>query len=194
MRLQNHRCWRLDDFVSACRDEEKTRIIDWDSESSTYGPWICYSIEMVSHIFWCNTVSTGCIRNALLTYLITPCSRILLEKLTGSQLVKKFHAFYETQRFITALTSARYLSISWARSVQSIPTQPTSWICIVILSSHLRLGFTSGLFPSGLSTQNPACISPVTHTWYMPRLSNSSRFGHPKSMRWAVHVIKLLIM
>ena len=34
-------------------------------------------------------------------YLLTPCSRILLKKLTGSQLVKKFPTFYATRRFIT---------------------------------------------------------------------------------------------
>jgi len=28
------------------------------------------------------------------TYLLTPCSTVLLEKLTGSQLVKKFPTFY----------------------------------------------------------------------------------------------------
>ena len=46
------------------------------------------------------------------TYLLTPWSRVLLEKLTGLQLVKKFPAFYGTRRFITALTSARHLSLS----------------------------------------------------------------------------------
>jgi len=40
----------------------------------------------------------------LLTYLLTPWSRVLLEKLTGLQLVKKFPAFYGTRKFITALT------------------------------------------------------------------------------------------
>ena len=34
------------------------------------------------------------------------------EKLTGFQLVKKFPAFYGTRRFITAVTSARHLSLS----------------------------------------------------------------------------------
>jgi hypothetical protein len=48
----------------------------------------------------------------LFTYLITPWSRVLLEKLTGLQLVKKFHAFYGTRRLLTALTSARHLSQS----------------------------------------------------------------------------------
>jgi hypothetical protein len=45
-------------------------------------------------------------------YLLTPCSRVLLEKLTGFQLVKKFPAFYEAQRFNIALTSARHMSLS----------------------------------------------------------------------------------
>ena len=46
-------------------------------------------------------------------YLLTPCSRVLLEKLTGFQLVKKFPAFYGTRKFITAFTSAPpYLSLS----------------------------------------------------------------------------------
>jgi len=38
----------------------------------------------------------------LLTYLLTPWCRVLLEKLTGLQLVKKFSTFYGTRRFITA--------------------------------------------------------------------------------------------
>jgi len=48
----------------------------------------------------------------LLTYLLTPYSTVLLEKLTGLQLVKKFPAFYGTRRFITAFTSAHNLSLS----------------------------------------------------------------------------------
>ena len=55
----------------------------------------------------------------LLTYLLTPWSRVLLEKLTGLQLVKQFHAFCGTRKFITAFTSARHLSLSWARSIES---------------------------------------------------------------------------
>ena len=47
-----------------------------------------------------------------LTYSLTPYSRVLLEKLTGFQLVKKFPAFYGTRKFITAFTSARQISLS----------------------------------------------------------------------------------
>jgi hypothetical protein len=48
----------------------------------------------------------------LVTYLLTPSSRVLLEKLTGSQLVKKFSVICGTRRFITAFTSAHRLSLS----------------------------------------------------------------------------------
>jgi hypothetical protein len=51
------------------------------------------------------------------TYLLTPWSRVFLEKLTSFQLVKKF----ATRRFITAFTSVRHLSLSWAKSIQSTP-------------------------------------------------------------------------
>jgi hypothetical protein len=87
------------------------------------------------------------------TYLLTPWSRVLLEKLTGLQLVKKFPAFYGTRRFLTALTIARHLSLSWASPIQSSHPHPTSWRSILTLSSHLRPGLPSGLFPSGFPTR-----------------------------------------
>jgi hypothetical protein len=46
------------------------------------------------------------------THLLTAWSRVLFEKLTGSQLDKKFHAFYGTRRFITAFTRTRHLPLS----------------------------------------------------------------------------------
>jgi len=45
-------------------------------------------------------------------YLLTPWSGVLLEKLTGSQLVKKYTTFYGNRRSITAFTSAHRLSLS----------------------------------------------------------------------------------
>ena len=42
--------------------------------------------------------------------LLTPRSRVRLETLTGSRLVKRFPAFYGIPRFITTFTSARHLS------------------------------------------------------------------------------------
>jgi len=68
----------------------------------------------------------------LLTYLLTPWCRVLLEKLYGLQLVKKFPAFHGTRRFITALTSVRQLSLSWVTPIQSIYPHPTSWRSILM--------------------------------------------------------------
>jgi hypothetical protein len=55
-----------------------------------------------------------CLFIYFLSYLLTPWRRVLLEKLAGSQLVKKFPAFYGTRRSITAFTSARHQTQSWA--------------------------------------------------------------------------------
>ena len=45
-------------------------------------------------------------------YLLTQRSRVLLEMLTGSQLVKKLPAFYRVRRLVTAFTGAHHLSLS----------------------------------------------------------------------------------
>ena len=98
------------------------------------------------------------------TYLLTPWCRVLLEQLTGLQLVKKFPAYHGTRRFITALTSVRHLSLSWASPIQSIYPHSTSWRSVPILSTHLRLGLPSGLFPSGFPDQAPT--HPPSHTFH----------------------------
>ena len=46
------------------------------------------------------------------TYLLTPWSRVLLEKLTGSAASQEIHRIFGTRRFITVPTSARHLSLS----------------------------------------------------------------------------------
>ena len=105
----------------------------------------------------------------LLTYLLTAWSRILLKKLTGSQLVKKFSTFYGTQRIITAFTSARHLSLSWSHFLNIhiniiVPSTPGSpkW--------YLSLRFPH---------HNPVYASLLPHTRYMSPPSHSSRFYHP---------------
>ena len=46
-------------------------------------------------------------------YLLTPCTKVLPENMTGSQLVKKFPTFYGTRGFIAILTSSPHLSLTW---------------------------------------------------------------------------------
>ena len=135
--------------------------------------WSCIAVKkpsvsenkstFVSHLFDAS-MSTYC-----LTYLLTYSTmcRVILEKLTGLQLVKKFPAFHGTRKFITALTSVRQLSLSWASPIQSIYPHPTSWRSILILSTHLRLGLPSGLFLSGFPTKTlyTPLYSPIHATW-----------------------------
>jgi hypothetical protein len=131
---------------------------------------------------------TDIITPYLLTYLLTPRSRVL-EKLTGSQLVKKSLAFYGNRRFITTFTTTRHLSLSWARSIKSMTPYPTSWRSILILPSHLRPALPSGSFPQ-VSPPKPVYTSLVSNTCHMPHPSHSSRFYHPNNIWWAVQIIK----
>ena len=120
---------------------------------------------------------------SLLFYcILTPWCRVLLEKLTGLQLVKKFPAFHGTRRFITALTSFRHLSLSWASPIQSIYPHPTSWRSVLILSAHLRLGLPSGLLTVRFPHQDPIRPPLLPHTRHMPSPSHSYRFYHPHNI------------
>ena len=107
----------------------------------------------------------------ILTYLLTPWCRVLLGKLTGLQLVKKFPAFYGTRRFITAFTCFRHPSLSCANPIQSTCPQPTSWRSILILSTHLSLGLPSGLFPSGFPTRTLYAPSPPPYELHAQPIS-----------------------
>jgi len=105
----------------------KTGICFWSYFAQCFLEWEVFQTEVVDKT------------ETRIYLLLTPWCRVLLEKLTGSQLVKKFPAFHGTRRFITAHTSVRHLSLSWASPIQSIYPHPTSWRSVLTLSTHLRL-------------------------------------------------------
>jgi len=90
-------------------------------------------------------------------YLLTPWSRVLLEKLTGFQLVKKFQNPEGSLPHSQVPATCPYTKP--ARSSPYLP-HPTSWRSILI-SSHLRLGLPTGLFPS--SFPNKTLYTPLLY-------------------------------
>ena len=114
-----------------------------------------------------------CLLKNCTIYLLTPCCRVILEQLTGLQLVKKFPAFHGTRRFITALTTVRHLSLSWAsHNPVHIPTSHLLEIHPNIIhpstprSPHWSLSLR---FPP----QDPIHPPPLTHTRHMPSPSHA---------------------
>jgi len=101
------------------------------------------------------------------TYLLISWSRVLLEKLTGSQLVKKFPHCMEPEGSLPHLQVSA--SFPNPELDQSSPWPPHHTFCrsIIILSSHLCLGLPSGLFPSGFPTKTPyiPLFSPIPATY-----------------------------
>ena len=80
----------------------------------------------VKDIYWIKSAQNWNHRQAMAMNLLTPRSRGLPEKPTRPQLLKKFPAFYGTGTFVTAFTRARHLSLSRAKSIQSMPPPPSN--------------------------------------------------------------------
>jgi hypothetical protein len=121
---------------------------------------------------------------------LTPWSRVLLQKLTVTQLVKKFPTFYGTRRIITVFIRSRHWSLSWARWIQSTTFHHVFVRFILIVSSHLRLGLPSCLFPSDFRIKifYAFLISPMRA---MPLPCHPPWFDHPNNNTyWIVQVMR----
>jgi hypothetical protein len=107
----------------------------------------------------------------LLTYLLThslthSMVQDIIWKADSHSACQKISCFlYGTRRFITVFTKCHHWTLSWASRIQFAPSMPVSLRSILMLSSHLRLGLSSGLLPSGFPTK----MSNVwVHFWIIP--------------------------
>jgi hypothetical protein len=177
--------------------EMSTRIISWGlkrpvRKTDDLTTILCRCQENLGILnSWIPLGHSRPVTGLLYLTIITPGNRVLPEKITGSQLVKNFPAFYRTRMFIAAFTWARHLSMSWTRPIQSMPLIPFLIVPLKYYSSIYALVFE---VVSGFSKRNPICSYPVSHTCYLPRLSHCPCFDHSNSIRWGAEIILLLVM
>ena len=127
----------------------------------------------------------------LLTYLLIPWCRVLLQKLTGLQLVKKFPAFLWNPK-VHYRTHKRPPPVPILGQPNPVPI-PTSHL----LEIHPNIIHPSTLrspqwslslrFPHQDSIRPPL----LTHTRHMPSPSHSSRFYHPHNVGLGVQIHKV---
>jgi len=133
-----------------------------------------------------NVACTGN-KSAIHTHLLTPRSRVLLEKLTGFELVKKFPAFHRTPKVHYRIHKCPppVLILSQIKPVHT----PTSQFLKIHLTIFLLN--TTGCSKWSLSLtfldQNPVYTSPLLNTCYMLLPSHSSRSDCPNNILSPIH-------
>ena len=100
---------------------------------------------------------------------LTSRNGIFLVKLTVAHLFHKFHAFYETQRFVTVSATVRYLSLWSARLIHPHHSYLKAHSNIILPSRHRSCRWSlSFKFPH----RKPVRDFLLHHTFYMARQSN----------------------
>ena len=124
----------------------------------------------------------ACLLACLLTYLLTPLCRVILEKLTGLQLIKKFPAFLWNPK-VHYLTHKRppHVPVLGQPNPVHIPTSHLLEIHPNIIHTSTPRSPQWSLFLR-FPHQDPIRSPLLTHTRHMPSPSHSSRFYHPHNI------------
>jgi hypothetical protein len=113
------------------------------------------------------------------SYLLHGAESFLRSKPVNFAASQEIHRIYGTRKSLTVPTSARYLYLSWANSIQSPRPPPTSWRSILILSSHLWGERSSGGIWK-FRTSSFKCYVDHSHTMYSS--------GNMDIRNWVHHV------
>jgi hypothetical protein len=145
--------WRHAQWLTKIHNEHDsspaTRLVKWKFQSGSSDQAVCVSSVTVSITLAASCSSAD---SSQFTHLRSYMEQSPSWK-AHTQLVKRFLTFYTFQRFITVFVRDRHWSLSWGKRIQLIPPHSIFPRSILILSSHLRLRLSSGLFASGFPTK-----------------------------------------
>jgi len=121
----------------------------------------------------------------------TPWSRVVLEKLVVTQVVRKFPAFFGTEGFLPFSWDPLDPILNHMHPVHTFPLYFPKIHSDVILPSTSRFTEWSALFM--LSNQNVVYTYRLSHACYVPHPSHSPWFDHPNNIL-CVQVMKFFIV